>query len=118
MRLAFEERGDVTVVRVQEAKLTYPVLLPFYSEVRQRVESGATRLVVDFAAVSYLDSTAISCLMELNGLVRRSGGSLRFSALPPRLEKLIAMAGVDKVVPLHRDADEAVAAFSSPAGDP
>ena len=27
MQLAFDEQGDVTVVRVQEAKLTYPVLV-------------------------------------------------------------------------------------------
>ena len=26
MQLAFDEKGDVTIVRVQEAKLTYPVL--------------------------------------------------------------------------------------------
>ena len=38
MQLAFEEKGDVTVVRVQEARLTYPVLSSFLSEVRQRVE--------------------------------------------------------------------------------
>ncbi len=40
MQLAFEEKGDVTVVRVLEAKLTYPVLSAFFSEVRQRVEGG------------------------------------------------------------------------------
>ena len=33
MQLAFDERGDVTVVRVKEAKLTYPVLSAFFSEV-------------------------------------------------------------------------------------
>ncbi len=43
MQLAFEEKGDVTVVRVQEAKLTYPVLSSFFSEVRQRVEGGRGR---------------------------------------------------------------------------
>ena len=49
MQLAFEEKGDVTVVRVQEAKLTYPVLSSFFSEVRQRVEGGARQVLIDLA---------------------------------------------------------------------
>jgi hypothetical protein len=44
MRPSFDERGGVTAVRVQEDKLTYPVLLPFFSEVRRRVEGGTRRL--------------------------------------------------------------------------
>ena len=58
MQLAFEEKGDVTVVRVQEAKLTYPVLSSFFSEVRQRVEGGARQGLIDHAAVGYLDSAS------------------------------------------------------------
>ena len=49
MQLAFDEKGDVTVVRVQEPKLTYPVLSAFFSEVRQQVEAGARKLVIDLA---------------------------------------------------------------------
>jgi anti-anti-sigma factor len=117
MRLSFDERGGVSVVRVQEEKLTYPVLLPFCDEVRQRVEGGARRLLIDFTPVRYIDSSCVSCLMELHQLVQGRGGSLRFSGMQPRLERLIAMAGVDRIVPLHHDEDEAIAAFSSPAGE-
>jgi anti-anti-sigma factor len=116
MQLAFEEKGDVTVVRVQEAKLTYPVLSAFFSEVRQRVEGGAHRLVMDLGAVSYLDSASIGCLMDVHRLLQERGGTLRLSGLQPRVETMISMTGVHKIVPLYRDEEAALAAFAAAPG--
>jgi anti-anti-sigma factor len=116
MQLAFEERGEVTIVRVQEAKLTYPVLASFFSEVRQRVEGGARQLLIDLGMVSYLDSASIGCLMDVHRLLQERGGSLRLSGLQPRVETMISMTGVHKIVPLHRDEEAALAAFGGRPG--
>ena len=45
MQLAFDTQGGVTIVRVQEAKLTYPLLSSFFSEVQQRVDGLIERKV-------------------------------------------------------------------------
>lgn len=116
MQLAFDEKGGVTVVRVQEAKLTYPVLSSFFSEVRHRVEGGARLLVMDLAAVSYLDSASIGCLMDVHRLLQEKGGTLRLAGLQPRVETMISMTGVHKIVPLHRDEEDALAAFAAAPG--
>jgi anti-anti-sigma factor len=116
MQLAFEQRGDVTVVRVQEAKLTYPVLSSFFSEVRQRVEGGARQVLIDLSAVSYLDSASIGCLMDVHRLLQEKAGELRLSDLQPRVETMISMTGVHKIVPLHRDEEDALAAFAARRG--
>jgi anti-anti-sigma factor len=116
MQLAFEEKGDVTVVRVQEAKLTYPVLASFFSEVRQKVEGGARLLLMDLSAVSYLDSASIGCLMDVHRLLQEHGGTLRLASLQPRVETMISMTGVHKIVALHRDEEDALAAFRAAPG--
>jgi anti-anti-sigma factor len=116
MQLAFDERGGVTVVRVQEAKLTYPVLASFFSEIRQRVEGGARKVVIDLQAVGYLDSASIGCLMDVHRLLQEKGGALRLSGLQPRVETMISMTGVHKIVPLHRDEEEALAGFGAASG--
>ena len=111
MQLAFEERGDVTIVRVQEARLTYPVLSAFFAEVKQRVEGGARKLVIDLGAVGYLDSASIGCVMDVHRLLQERGGALRLSGLQPRVETMISMTGVHKIVPLHREEEDALAEF-------
>src|SRR6266496_2072232 len=85
MQLAVEDRGDVKIVRVQEAKLTYPVLSPFFTEVRQLVEAGARKLVIDMRAVSYIDSASISCLMDIHHLLQEKLGTMKLSGLQPRV---------------------------------
>jgi anti-anti-sigma factor len=116
MQLAFEEKDGVTVVRVQEAKLTYPVLSSFFSEVRQRVEGGARQLLIDLGAVGYLDSASIGCLMDVHRLLQEKGGALRLCGLQPRVETMISMTGVHKIVALHRDEEDALAAFAERRG--
>jgi anti-anti-sigma factor len=117
MQLAFEELSDVTIVRVKEAKLTYPVLASFFADVRQRVEAGARKVVIDLAAVTYLDSASIGCLMDVHRLVQEKGGALRLSGLQPRVETMISMTGVHKIVPLHREEEDALAGFGVPRGE-
>jgi anti-anti-sigma factor len=116
MQLAFDRKDDVTVVRVKEAKLTYPVLSAFFSEVKQQVEGGARLMIMDLAAVSYLDSASIGCLMDVHRLLQEKGGTLRLAGLQPRVETMISMTGVHKIVPLHRDEEDALAAFSAAKG--
>jgi len=111
MQLAFEERADVTIVRVKEAKLTYPVLSAFFAEIRQKVEAGSRKVVIDLAAVSYLDSASIGCLMDVHRLLQEKGGALRLAGLQPRVETMISMTGVHKIVPLHRAEEDALAEF-------
>ena len=62
------------IVRVQEAKLTYPMLSAFFAEVRQLVEGGARKLVIDLQAVTYIDSASIGCLMDIHRLLQEQGG--------------------------------------------
>jgi anti-anti-sigma factor len=116
MQLAFDVQGDVTVVHVQEAKLTYPVLSSFFSEVQQRVEDGARKVVVDLKDVGYLDSASIGCLMDIHRLLQEKEGALRLAGLQPRVETMISMTGVHKIVPLHRDEEEALAGFAAGGG--
>ena len=111
MQLALEQSGDVRIVRVKEAKLTYPVLSSFFSEVRQLVEDGARKLVIDLAAVSYIDSASIGCLMDIHRLLKDRAGAVKLSGLQPRVETMLSMTGVHKIVDVHRAEADALAAF-------
>lgn len=108
MQLSIEARDDIRIVRVKETKLTYPVLSAFFAEVRQLVESGARKLVIDLQSVSYIDSASIGCLMDIHRLVQDKSGALRLSGLQPRVETMISMTGVHKIIGIHREEAEAL----------
>jgi anti-anti-sigma factor len=100
-------------VRVKEAKLTYPVLSAFFAAVRQLVEGGSNRIVIDLSEVSYIDSASIGCLMDIHRLVQDRSGALKLAGLQPRVETMISMTGVHKIVGLHRDEAEALNALGA-----
>jgi anti-anti-sigma factor len=117
MQLAVERSGDVQILRVQEAKLTYPTLSAFLTEVRKLVEGGTRKLLLDMKAVSYADSASIGCLMDIRRLLQeQEGGVLKICGLQPRVETLISMTGVNKIIDIHREEDAAVRSFSETQG--
>ena len=111
MQLKLEEHGDARVVRVQEPRLTYPILATFFAEVRQLVEGGARKVLIDLQAVTYIDSASIGCLMDIHRLLQEKSGVLKLSGLQPRVETMISMTGVHKIVQIHRDEQDALAEF-------
>jgi anti-anti-sigma factor len=113
MQLAVEESGDVRIVRVREARLTYPSLAAFFAEIRQLVETGARKLLIDLQQVTYVDSASIGCLMDIHRLLGERSGALALSGLQPRVETMISMTGVHKIIDVHREEVEALAALGA-----
>ncbi len=113
MRLTVDERGGVRIVRIGEAKLTYPILSAFFSEIQSLVEAGARQVLIDFSAVSYIDSASIGCVMDVHRLLTEKGGVLKLVAPQPRVETLLSMTGVHKIVEIHRDESAALAGLPS-----
>lgn len=115
MQLTIEALGDVGVVRVQEAKLTYPILAGFFSEVRQLIDAGSRKILIDLSAVSYIDSASIGCLMDVHRLLQEKSGALKLSGLQPRVETMLSMTGVHKIIPIHREDRDALDEFGGRA---
>ena len=113
MPIVVEESGAVRIVRVKEAKLTYAVLGPFFADVQQIVEGGARRLVLDLHEVTYMDSASIGCLMDIQRLLRARKGVFGLCGLQPRVETMVSMTGVLKLIDAYRDEAAALAALSS-----
>ena len=111
MQLEVDEKADVRIVRVKEAKLTYPNLSAFFAEVRQLVEEGTRKLIIDLASVTYIDSASIGCLMDIYRLMQDKGGAVKLSGVQPRVETMISMTGVHKIVGIHREESSALASF-------
>jgi anti-anti-sigma factor len=108
-----EAAGDVRVVRVETAKLTYPVLPSFLNEVRAVLEDGTRHLVLDLEAVSYIDSATIGCLVDIHKLVTDRGGAVRLCGLQRRVHTMLSMTGVDRFLEVREGEAEALASFGS-----
>ena len=117
MELSVEEREGVHIVRVGEAKMTYPALPAFLERVRSVIEESDGRMIIDLQAVSYIDSASIGCLMDIHRLLQEKHVSLRLSGLQPRVETMISMTGLHKIIELHREEADAIQAAGRGGSD-
>jgi stage II sporulation protein AA (anti-sigma F factor antagonist) len=114
--LSIEKNGDATIIRVQTARVIYPLLPALVAKTKEEVDRGARSLVLDLSAVSYIDSATIGCIMDIYRLAKDQGGALHLLAPQARVETMLSMAGVHKIVPIFREEDEALRAFAPSPG--
>ena len=71
MKMKTDQSGVVSIVRVGETRMMYPMLAEFSGAVSALVAGGARDILIDLAPVTYVDSATIGCFMDLYHLRRR-----------------------------------------------
>lgn len=71
-------------------------------KIREKIDAAVIkhqvrRLNLDFSGVSFMDSSGIGLIMGRFRLMQSRGGELRVVKVPPRLKKLMLMAGLSQL---------------------
>ena len=67
----------------------------------QAARGGRGAFTVDATALSAFDSSAVAVLLELARQLDADGRGLRVTGWPPRLRDLVALYGVESLLPAH-----------------
>ncbi|MFG2385086.1 STAS domain-containing protein [Streptomyces avermitilis] len=77
------------------------------------LERGCPHLVLDLSQVGFCDSAGLSALIGLWHAAKAVGGVLGLVNVPDRLMRMLALTGVDAVLPVHATAAEAVTTMTA-----
>ena len=113
MNVTTEQSGRVSIVRVGETRLMYPILSDFASAVSSLVAAGRHDIVIDLTPVTYVDSATIGCLMDLYRQVNGAGGHLKLSGVQKRVETMLTMTGAQNFIEIHADEPSALKSFGA-----
>jgi anti-anti-sigma factor len=111
MNLTTSHIGSVVVLRLNESRLTYPLLSTFSTAAAKLIDSGDKRLLVDLSRVGYVDSAAIGCLMDLYRQATAAGGTLKLAGVQKRVETMLTMTGAHNFLEVHANEASALASF-------
>ncbi|WP_067793939.1 STAS domain-containing protein [Actinomadura formosensis] len=70
-------------------------------------------VVVDMREVTFCDSTGLNALVAANRRAGERGGHIALVALPPRVQRVFRITGLDKFIPIYDTLREAIVAFPS-----
>ena len=111
MNVTTTHEGNVVIMRVDEPRLTYPILADFSASATNLIGSGERRILLDLSAVGYLDSAAIGCLMDLYRQTTAAGGMLKLAGVQKRVATMLTMTGAHNFLEVYADQATALASF-------
>jgi anti-sigma B factor antagonist len=108
--------NGITVVEISGRLNLGNSLLEIESGLRRLIETGARRLIVDLSKVNYIDSSGIGMLVGCAGQLEQSSGRMRIVGSSGTVAKAFDIVHMERITPLDRTLQEAIAGFSQSAG--
>ena len=112
MNVTTDRSLDVSIVRVRESRLMYPLLPEFTGTVVPLIVDGS-KVLLDLSTVTYVDSATIGCLMDLYRQVTAAGGVMKLSGVQKRVETMLSMTGAQNFLEIHVDEASALKSFGA-----
>lgn len=110
-RIESRQEGDVVVIRC-EGRITLGLATnTLRNLMREALDSGARKLLVDFGGATQLDSTGIGELVGALSLANGKGASLRLAQMPPKIRELLRITRLDTVFDVRESYQEALESF-------
>ena len=111
MRFAIAKVGKDAAV----AELNGRIDIMDYHDLRQQLGKATNaevrRLVVNLAAVKFIDNSGLNALRDCLHTLRRQGGNLALVQVPQPIEIKLKLLQLDQVFPIYKDVNTALNAF-------
>ncbi|ATQ27694.1 anti-sigma factor antagonist [Rhodococcus ruber Chol-4] len=98
--------SDVVVVR-PEGRLNMVAAPRLREQLRDLVDSGSARVVVDLAATEFIDSSGLGALVSGLKAARQAGGDLRLASPTAQVRSVLSLTSLDRVLRTYDSADAA-----------
>jgi anti-sigma B factor antagonist len=103
--------GDVTVVDLKGKLLMGESDELLRKKVREMLEGGKSKILLNLAEVSYMDSTGLGGLVSCKISAQNNQGKLKLVNLTARLEDLLSITKLVTVFDCYDNEDEAIKSF-------
>jgi anti-sigma B factor antagonist len=82
--------------------------------VQEAIRCSSGPFVVDLGGVDFLDSTGLHCLVRARALLGREDRALAILRPRDNVRRVLAIAGIDELVPVYESYDELARALRPP----
>ena len=110
MEIQLQESGQACIVSVS-GKLDALSAGDYEKAVSQLIADGKTRLVVDFAQLSYISSAGLRVLLSTAKQLKPKGGEALFANLQDGVRDVFEMTGFSSILGIHPSVKAALEAF-------
>ena len=111
MKFKTKEIEGVTVVELEGNVMGGPDASALNDFLHKLITEKKNQVIVDLKAVSFINSSGLGMLIGGLTTMRHSGGELKLACASKKVENLLEMTKLLKVFDLHKNVNNAIAAF-------
>ncbi|MCC6790827.1 MAG: STAS domain-containing protein [Thermomicrobiales bacterium] len=112
MQISVTDYADDISVVALNGRLDLLSAASVKNRLKQEVERGRRRLVIDLDAVPMIDSSGLGALVGGLKATRIAGGDLRLARTPEQARTILRLTMLDRVLASYGSVDEAIAAYA------
>ncbi len=113
LRIVERQTGDVAVLALSGQMLLDDGDLVFGRKIRDLIDRGCVKIVIDLGGMTYIDSSGVGMLVGKLNNVRAKGGDIRLLHVTTRGQRLFGMLKILTVFETFEDEAQAVRSFSA-----
>jgi len=112
-RLKVETEGDITVVELVDKKILDEINI---SQIHEQLgalvaQAIVPKLVIDFANVAHMSSSALGMLITLHKRVREKKGELRLCCIGPSIYEVFVITRLNEIFHISPSREQALSSF-------
>lgn len=108
METLLEYKDDTMIVRLA-GELDQHYATRLRTDIDAQVtHRGIHKIVFDFSNIGFMDSSGIGVIMGRYRLMQSVGGKVCAFGISPRLDKLVEMSGIKRIITVYADEQSAL----------
>jgi anti-sigma B factor antagonist len=107
-RIGVQRPEDAVVVVLVSGKIDVTDSLSFRDSLFALLDEKPTRLVIDLSSLAYVDTYALSALVDVAMRCRLEDRGMALVSSAGEMRRALAATGLDQFVPTHATLDEAL----------
>jgi anti-sigma B factor antagonist len=109
-----EEHGVTAAILTGQLNLGNR-LMDFEHQLKQRIEEGSRKIVLDLSGLTYIDSAGLGMVATCAGIMSKAGGKLVVVLAGGKIAQMFQLTRLDQVIGIYPDFRSACAAISEPS---
>lgn len=109
MRYTLDHNDNTATLTLHEERLDASNSADFKGELLIHCRSGIQVLFIDLSEVNFCDSSGLGCMLLAHREMKASGGATIFVSLTDRVNSLVELAQLDRILYIYPNREEALA---------
>jgi len=112
--LNITEQDDITIIELTDKKILDEINITQIGEKLNTLvaDSGDPKIVMDFASVSHMSSSALGMLITVNKRVRERKGQLKLCNIQPAIYEVFVITRLNEIFDIYQSRDKAIESLS------